>query len=273
MDLQLGYLGPKGSFSYEAAMAYAPKAYYKEFKTFYDIIYEVEEGLIDEGILPIENSTEGAVTPVMDALLKTKNSHIKEEIVIDIVHNILSIGKSIENIKYIYSHAQVIGQCREFFQNNYPHIILLPCESSSAACLIAKEKGESYGAIGNRYVANLYGLNILSNSIQDNSLNQTRFIIISRQISEKSKKDKTSIAFSFHGDMPGSLHSVLKEFTEKHLNLTRIESRPAKAEVGKYIFYIDFYGHIDDSNVQSAIKSIQSMTRFFKVFGSYKAFE
>ncbi|SDJ96651.1 prephenate dehydratase [Natronincola ferrireducens] len=267
--MKLGYLGPEGSYSYTAAKYYAPNHMLVGMKTFKEIITAVEEGKLEEGILPIENSTEGAVTQVMDALMKTETSKIQGELILRVRHNLLSIGEAIEEINYVLSHPQALEQCREFFAVNYPHMTLIPCESSSTACQIAKEKGRQYAAIANSWAGENNGLKTLCKDIQDNVNNQTRFIIIGKESILPTGKDKTSIAFSFHDDYPGSLYSILKEFAEEKINLTRIESRPAKIELGKYIFYIDFQGHQKDTRCQGVLNRIEKNINKLKVFGSY----
>ena len=267
--MEIGYLGPEGSYSHGAALAYAPYGTGISMQSFAEIFEAVETGKIKVGILPIENSTEGAVTMVMDGLLHTVHTQIMGELIFKIRHQLMSTGKNMEEIQYVLSHPQVLGQCREFLRKNYPDIKLISCESSSQACITAKNQGEAYGAIANQDAGIRYGLNILHRQIQDNLMNQTRFIVIGREDTEITGKDKTSIAFSFHDDHPGSLYEVLREFAERSINLTRIESRPAKAEVGKYVFYIDFYGHQKENIIQEVLQSIEKTTSWVKVLGSY----
>ncbi|AKL93959.1 chorismate mutase PheA [Clostridium aceticum] len=267
--MKLGYLGPEGSFSHAAAVHYAPDATLIGMKTFKEIITAVEEGKIQQGILPMENSTEGAVTQVMDALMHTKISKIQAEMILQIHHNLFSVEENVEDIFYVLSHSQVLEQCRGFFANHFPQITLIPCESSSSACKIAKEKGKGYGAIGNSWAGENNGLKVLYKDIQDNILNQTRFIIIGEGTTVPTGNDKTSIVFSFHNDAPGSLYSVLQEFAEEGINLSRIESRPAKIELGKYIFYIDFHGHQEDIKSKKVLSRIMEKVNTLKIFGSY----
>lgn len=267
--MKIGYLGPIGSYSYAAAKAYDSNADFIALKTFYEIIKSVECGRLDKGILPIENSTEGAVTSVMDGLLNTGKSNIIGEIVIPIYHNIISAEKEVKNIKHVYSHVQAIEQTREYFNKNYPEITFTPCSSTSKACIFAGEMGMGYGAIGNEESAEIYELNIVERNIQDNRFNQTRFIIIGEEVGRPYGKLKTSIAFSCRDDRPGLLYDVLKEFACRNINLTRIESRPAKSEIGKYIFYIDFLGSRDEDVVKEILLHIKKSTDMLKVFGSY----
>lgn len=267
--MKLGYLGPKGSYSYEAAKNYRADTQLIPMLSFYEIFQGVEEGKIDEGILPIENSTEGAVTPVMDGLLKTEKAKIINELVLIIRHNLVSLSENIEEINYVFSHQQAIEQCREYLRKHLPKAQLIPCESSSLACTKALEMGPGSAAITNIEAGVIYGLNILKSDIQDNFFNQTRFIIISKKPAANCSPCKTSIAFSFLNDRPGALYLVLKLFADRDINLTRIESRPAKTEIGKYIFYIDFIGDPEDEKITITLNEIKNMTRFLKIFGTY----
>lgn len=267
--MKLGYLGPKGSYSYEAAKIYSPTAEFVPLASFYEIIQAVEKGDIDEGILPIENSTEGAVTFVMDELLKTEGTEIVGELVLSVRHNLISLSGNIEEIEYIYSHPQAFEQCREYFREHIPKAALISCESTSMACAKAKKKGKGFAAVANIEAALIYDLHVLKSNIQDNFSNQTRFVIIGKSLVSECCHYKTSIAFTFADDKPGALYKVLKEFADRDINLTRIESRPAKTEIGKYIFYIDFIGTPKDDIVKQVLGEIKNMTVFLKILGTY----
>ena len=267
--MELGYLGPIGSYSYTAAINYNSRATLVGMKTFREIIRAVEEGKIERGILPIENSIEGAVTQVMDNLMETHLAKIQDEIILRVQHNLFSVGESINDLKYVYSHPQALDQCREFFARELPDVILTPCESTSNACRIVSEKGKEYGAVGNTLAGEQNGLNVLCKNIQDSSNNQTRFVVIGRGETLSTGNDKTSIMFSFYNDFPGSLYSILKEFADEKINLSRIESRPAKTEIGRYTFYVDFNGHQDDPKCKKVLERIEISLQKLKIFGSY----
>lgn len=269
--MKLGYLGPQGSYSHAAARAYDRGRELVPVISFYEIIQGVEEGTLDEGILPLENSTEGAVTPVMDGLLKTTTAQIINELVITVSHNLVSISKDLGEIDCVFSHQQAIEQCRGYLRTHLPQAKLLPAESTTAACLRAKEMGSAYGAITTKEAGEIYRLNVLAVNIQDNALNQTRFVIISKTPGQCCSPCKTSLAFSFFNDRPGALYQVLQVFAERKINLTRIESRPAKMEIGKYIFFIDLIGDPKDETIAAALDEIRKMTVFFKIFGTYPA--
>ena len=276
--MKLGYLGPVGSFSYEAALMYIRDGGLSDVelvaaKNFHEIIESVENGIVEEGILPLENSTEGVITPVVDAIFRTKNSYIKEELVLPVQHNIYSTSEKIEDVKYIFSHPQPKEQCRLYLYNNLPNVEILSCDSSSSACKLAKEKGSKYAAIANTTSGEIYNLNLLAENIQDYAHNRTRFIVIGRERTVMTGNDKTSIAFTFDSDKPGSLFGVMKEFAEEGINLTRIESRPTKEQLGEYVFYVDFTGHVDDDKIKDILVKVRTHTLLLKILGSYKKLE
>ena len=271
--MKIGYLGPPGSYSYEMACRYVSEARIEDnliaMPSFSAVIDGVEQGQLDNGIIPIENSTYGAVAPVMDMLINLRNSRICGEMVLDIEHCLLSVSNNIEDIKYVFSHEQALEQCRGFFSSKYPYIELIHCSSTSKACEMARKNGNAYGAVASRAAAPLYDLAVAAQNIQDNAYNQTRFLLIGDQNTEPSGRDKTSLVFAFHDDCPGSLFNVLKAFASRNVNLTRIESRPAKHIMGQYIFYIDFIGHVKDEISIDIMQEIAGQVSWLKVLGSY----
>ncbi|MEN6567298.1 MAG: prephenate dehydratase [Veillonellales bacterium] len=271
--MKLGYLGPSGSYSYEAACRYAVKSGEEAecipFSGFAAIINGVEQGSLDSGILPVENSTYGAVANAMDMLLSLCKTAVCGEIILDIEHCLLSSNPNINEIQYVYSHEQALEQCHNFFFERYPHIKQIFCSSTSQACQLAKKNGAAYGAVAGKTAAELYNLLVAEQNIQDNAFNQTRFLIIGGNRFAPTGWDKTSIAIAFPGDCPGNLYKILKSFADRNINLTRIESRPAKNTMGKYVFYIDFLGHIQaDANV-SLLEEIEKQVEWLKILGSY----
>lgn len=269
--MKLGYLGPPGSYSYEAACLYAAGGDLEcvPLPSFSAVVEEVEQGRIAWGILPVENSTYGAVATAMDLLLNLNNGAVCGETVLNIEHCLLGTGSGDGDIQYVYSHHQALEQCRRFFSGYYPHIGLIPCLSTSQACELALKSGPAYGAVASKAAARLYRLPVLAESIQDNAFNQTRFLIIGHQLMPPTGADKTSIAFAFFGDRPGSLFSILQSFADRDINLTRIESRPAQKLLGEYIFYVDFAGHAQAALGDSALREIGGKVRWLKVLGSY----
>lgn len=273
--MKIGYLGPPGSYSHEAACQYASvlndSAACIAMSSFSEILEGVELGYLNSGVIPVENSTHGAVASAMDMLVNLNKSTACGELVLNIEHCLLNTNGRIEDIEYVFSHEQAFEQCREFFFKNYPHIEFIRCSSTSQACELAQNKGSKYGAVAGEPASKIYGLTVVKQNIQDNVFNQTRFLIIGGIKSEPTGLDKTSIVFAFHDDYPGSLFGVLKSFASNGINLTRVESRPAKHIMGKYIFYIDFCGHVEDKASAAALMDIDGQVNWLKVLGSYPA--
>jgi len=273
--LKIGFLGPKGTFSQEALLDY--KKGENDFvqcayNTFAEIIHAVNKDEIDEGIVPIENSLEGAVSATLDTLATDVDLKIKAEIAIEVKQNLLvRKGTDIEKIKFILSHPQPIGQCREYLQNNFNHANIRFIYSTAEAAREVAECDFNMAAIGSVTAANVYGLDIIEEGIQDRKHNFTRFVVVSKTVAEKSKNNKTSIVFSTE-DKPGSLYRILDIFSLWDINMTRIESRPAKNKLGKYIFFIDLKGHVEDADIRDALTMVKRKTSFYKFLGSYPAF-
>lgn len=264
-----GYLGPQGSYSDLALREAFPTLTPLACHTFSEIIEEVEAGKLDRGLLPVENSTEGAVTLVMDSLLGLTEASIQAEIIYTVCHHLFSVDGDINTVIKAYSHPQAIEQCRHFFKTHYPHIQLMPCESTSTACILAEKQGVGTAAIASHWAGIHHGLKHIRGNIQDNQFNQTRFVLLGKGTSAPTGNDKTAIAFSFHHDRAGSLFQILQIFAETDINLSRIESRPAKMELGQYIFFIDFEGHREEPHVRNVLEKLRLLTRRFYLFGSF----
>ena len=240
----------------------------------YCTIPAVMESIINDecdlGIVPIENSIEGPVGITLDSLANQYDLKIYKEIIIPINQNlIVNPGTKMEDIVDVYSHAQALAQCREFV-NKYkiqPHYEI---STARAAKNIIGDKSKA--AIGNAKTVELYGLEILKANIQDTDNNETRFVVLSKDDHEPTGQDKTSIIFSIYEDRPGSLYKILGIFEKDNINLTKIESRPSKKGLGKYLFFVDFYGHKDDEVIKNILNEIENNTYFFKVLGSYPEF-
>lgn len=223
------------------------------------------------GIVPIENSIEGPVGITLDSLAHKYDLKIFNEIIIPINQNlIVNPGTKKEEIKEIYSHGQALAQCRDFINsmNVQQHFAV---STARAAKDIIGDRSKA--AIGNRKIVDLYDLEILESNIQDMDNNETRFVVLSKDYHEMTGNDKTSIIFSIYEDKPGQLYNILGIFQKKDINLTKIESRPSKKGLGKYVFFVDFIGHIDDEVVRNILKEISEISNFFKVLGSYPEFK
>lgn len=222
------------------------------------------------GVVPIENSIEGPVGITLDSLAHKYDLKIFKEIIIPINQNlIVNPGTVMEDVEDVYSHAQAIAQCQEFISQNkiQPHYAV---STARAAKDIIGYKSKA--AIGNSKTAELYGLEILKSNIQDMDNNETRFVVLSKADHEPTGSDKTSIIFSIYEDKPGSLYEILGIFQKNNINLTKIESRPSKKGLGKYLFFVDFEGHKNESVVKDIIHEISQKTYFLKILGSYPIF-
>lgn len=273
--LKIGYLGPEGTFSSMALDLYAQKLECPWCKVPYMSIYcllrDVCERKIDDAIVPIENSIEGGVNATMDILSENNMLMIKNEIIIKVEQNLIGHkGTDLREIKRILSHPQALGQCSRFISTYLPHAHNVFCESTVAAIRKAKEEGTGSAAIGSRHAAHLYDLEVLTPNIHDEDNNHTRFVAVSTHDSPRTGKDKTSIVFSTE-DKPGSLYKILDILNLWDINMTRIESRPAKNELGKYIFFVDMEGHREDTDVRDALAMIRRKCSYFKFLGSYPA--
>ncbi len=268
MKTRIGVLGPEGTYSEKAALIWSkgmPAVGLTYFKDFDGVLHAVEKGELDYGIVPLENSLEGAVTVVNDLLLRL-NVVIVGEVNVPVRHCLVGRGEG--EIKVVLSHPQALAQCRQFIREHYPEAEIRTTGSTSHAARLAQEFGEM-AAIADAGAAERYGLRVLARDIQDVKENVTRFIVAGRQIPPASGRDKTSIIIHLARDRPGALYSILQEFAERGINLTRIESRPSRRRLGDYYFYIDLEGHQDNSEVMEALERIRSKARMVKVLGSY----
>ena len=230
----------------------------------------VADNETDYGVVPIENSIEGPVGITLDSLAHKFDLKIYDEIIIPIRQNLLvNPGCTMDDIEDIYSHQQAIAQCREFILKHkvQPHYAV---STANAAKSIVGDN--SKGAIGNKKTAEIYNLEILESDIQDTDNNATRFVVLSNNDHEPTGKDKTSIIFSIYEDRPGGLYNILGIFQKENINLTKIESRPSRKGLGKYLFFVDFEGHIEDEVIKDIISEIDNHTYFLKVLGSYPEF-
>ncbi len=264
--MRVGVLGPKGTYSEIAASKRFPGAELVYFNDIEDIFDAVERSELDAGVVPLENSLEGSVALTMDLLLR-RSIVICGEIVIPIRHCLLGRGDS-ENVKIILSHPQALAQCRQYLRRRYPAVEVRTTGSTSHAARLAQEFPEM-AAIANAEAADMYGLKILDEDIQDEKSNATRFVVVSLEIPRRSGNDRTSIAVYLEKDRPGALFSILKEFAVRNINLTRIESRPSRRELGDYYFFIDLEGHIEDDVVREALAGVERAATMVKVLGSY----
>jgi prephenate dehydratase len=270
--IKIGYLGPAGTFTEEALLivSHGLDVDPISFLSVEDTVRAVEANEVDLGIIPIENSIEGSVNATLDMLIFESEVKIAGEVTHQINNCLLvNHGSGIEKIKEVFSHPHALAQCRKHIYSNLKNVTIKAVNSTAEAARLASETGMSAAAIGNKAAAEIYGLEVLQEHIEDFADNETRFAILSNKVPKKSKHDKTSIAcFLFH-DRPGSLLQMLQEFAFRYINLTKIESRPSKRGLGQYVFLIDMEGHIDDPDISSAIKCLTCKIDKVKFLGSY----
>jgi prephenate dehydratase len=255
MGYRFGYLGPAGTFGEQAALAYTSEAALVALPSNAAVVAAVESGEVDEGIAPTENSLEGSVNETVDAMLRAGHVFAKAELILPVEHNLIAApGADFAEIAVVMSHPQALGQCRGFLESRLPHA-RLEAALSTAAAVAEAVRTPGAAAIGTRRAAEVHGGQIIAAGIQDVANNKTRFLVLGRSDAPASGDDKTSIAFSVP-DRPGSLMEVLREFSDLQINLSRIESRPSREELGKYIFLIDFQGHRLDAGPAKALAAI-----------------
>ncbi len=267
-NLKIAYLGPQGTFTHLAAIKkFGKKADYLTQESISDVFASVERMQADYGVVPIENSTEGAVNYTLDMFFDS-SLNICSEVTLNISHALL--GRKLKGIRKVYSNPQVFAQCRAWLGRFLKGVELIPVNSTAKAAKEAK-KDPLAACIGNKILANLYGLKVVASSIEDSPNNYTRFLVIARNDSPPSGKDKTSILFSVK-DRVGALHDILASFKDLGISLTKIESRPSKKKAWEYYFFVDFQGHRSSPSVQKALKKLGRRCSFVKILGSYPRF-
>jgi prephenate dehydratase len=263
--MKIGVLGPEGSYSEKAAKLWRPEADLKYFGDFEEVLVAVEASDVNMGVVPLENSLEGAVGLTMDLLLRLQ-VRIIGEVNLPIRHCLVGRGEG--EIKVILSHPQALAQCRQYIRREYPGAEVRTTGSTSHAAKLAQEFPEM-AAISEAGTARKYGLQVLDRDIQDAEENVTRFAVVGKENPSATGRDKTSLVIYLDRDRPGALFDILQEFAKRQLNLTRIESRPSRRGLGDYYFYIDLEGHITDRLVQEALHGIEKKAAMIKVLGAY----
>ena len=258
-----------GTYSEEAALLYDPTAN-NPYPTITAVGEAVASGEIDEGIVPIENSLAGAVIFTLDLLISQPKLFIRGEIDLPIEHYLLTKpGTDPADIKVIYSHPQALAQCREYLEKNYPDAEQMASLSTVLSVTDSFASPVPAAAISPRRASELYDVDILDRGIQDAATNVTRFAVLGLSDHEPTGRDKTSMAFTFEEDTPGSLYRVLREFGQRNINLFKIESRPTKQYLGEYIFLMDCAGHRDESPMKEALAALSEPISMLRVLGSY----
>jgi chorismate mutase/prephenate dehydratase len=265
----IAYLGPEATFTHLASLSkFGSSVEYRSCVSIGEVFREVEQGRADYGVIPIENSIEGAVSHTLDMFIDS-DLKICSEIYFEIAHNLMSNVRNMKQIKRVYSKAEVFGQCRMWLESHLHHAELMEASSTAAAAKRAADE-DGAAAIGSKLAATLYNVPVLAEGIQDFSNNVTRFLVIAKQIPSKTKNDKTSILVSIR-DKVGALYEMLLPIKKYRVNMTKIESRPSKKKAWDYYFYIDLEGHVQDPRVRKMLAEMERKVKFLKVLGSYPA--
>ncbi|HEX9677907.1 prephenate dehydratase [Nitrososphaera sp.] len=269
MAARVAFQGERGAYGEMAALQYFPGAILMPLKSFADVFEAAERKKVAYAVIPVENSIEGSVGEVYDLLLLTKLKAVGE--VYHRVHHCLiaNRGVKISEIKSVYSHPQALGQCRGYLRRKKLEP-LMAYDTAGAVKMIKDQKLKGAAAIASRRAAELYGMEVLAEGIEDRKNNYTRFLVLAPGADRRVGKDyKTSIMFSVK-HVPGALFGILGEFALRRLNLTKIESRPTKETPWEYNFYVDFEGHQGNRAVKQVLSAVRSKTSYLKVLGSYK---
>lgn len=265
--ISAAYFGPEATFTHQAAVKFFGQATaLLPLSTIKDVFDAVERGRADFGVVPVENSTEGVVNYTLD-LLYTTPLKLCGEVYLEVAHYLVSSSGRREAVKHIYSHPQPIAQCRDWLARNMAGVPLLEARSTADAARRAKEDPEA-AAITSLLGAKTYELAVIEEHIEDNPRNYTRFGVLGRSLCTPTGSDKTSLLFSTE-DVPGALHSALAPFAKRGINLTKLESRPMKAQAWRYMFFVDLQGHVQDAAVAETIRELEGCCRFVKLLGSY----
>lgn len=268
-DLKIAYLGPEGTWTHQAAISkFGHSVKYIPQPNFADVFACVTHGDASYGVVPIENSTEGAVSHTLDLFVDSPLKICAQ--ILMRIENGLMANIERDKIKTLYSHPQVFGQCNQWILNNLPHADRVEVSSTTKAAKIASEKGaEGAAAMGGPLAAQMHNLTMLDAGIQDNSNNTTRFLVIGEKTCPPTGSDRTSLLFSIK-DEPGSLVKALQSFEEQSINMSKIESRPSKRREWEYFFYVDIAEHADDEKVVRALAQLDQHCSMIKILGSYQ---
>ena len=272
MAMTLGVLGPAGTHS-EAAAVYLKRQTGEDYKLvlfadIFDCLQAVENSEVDSALVPVENSLEGAINITLDTLARSEGLTVWRELIWPVHNQLLARRKG--EIKRIYSHAQPISQCRAFLQEHYPQAELIKVASTARAAEIVAEAPADSGsaAIATARAGELLGLVPIATEIQDSAANCTRFFQVGRQALEFLPKEKLLVICQIDGQKAGALFEVLKEFAQRGINMTRIESRPARTELGAYIFFFDLE-YSDSPQLEEALSAVEKKSIWLRNLGTF----
>jgi len=265
--LTIAYLGPEGTFTEAAALKRFGSAIQgQSCATIDEVFRAVESGAAHYGVVPAENSTEGAIGRTLDMLLQSP-LQICGEVMLPIHQCLLGKHAKLSGIKTVYSHPQSLGQCQGWLNTHLSHAARIPVSSNAEAARLAAENKHS-AAIAGIQAAALFGLDLLAENIEDDAKNTTRFVVLGGQQVAPSGNDKTSLVMSA-ANRPGAVHDLLVPLARHGVSMTRLESRPARSGLWEYVFYVDIEGHQADVKVAAALAELKQIAAFVKVLGSY----
>lgn len=265
--IKVAYLGPEDSYSHLAAVErFGQAVEYMRVGSIASVFEEVNRSHVDFGVVPLENSTDGGISDTLDMFMRLPQLKVCAEVRLKIHHNLLANCEQ-EQIRRVYSKPQALAQCRNWLSKNLPHSDLKEVSSTAVAAQLAKQEPGA-AAVASRQAAVRYGLRIMFGDIEDYPHNETRFAVIGHQEAPRSGNDKTALMLKI-AHQPGALFDALEVFKQSKLNLTWIESFPAKTGKQEYIFFVDFEGHGDDPKVKRALTALQGHCEQLAVLGSF----
>jgi len=267
--LKVAYLGPEGTFTHQAVTKhFGHSVRALSVPTIDEIFHEVEAGIADFGIAPVENSTEGTVNHTLDMFL-TSPLKICGEVELRIHQHLMGRMKELGQIKRICSHSQSLAQCRGWLSQYLPNVELIPVASNAEAARRARDE-DGTAALAGDAAALVYDLKILFREVEDQGDNTTRFLAVGRKMLAPSGSDKTSLLFSSGAEPgPGLLLALLEPLARHGINMTRIESRPSRRKKWDYVFFIDVDGHAEEPPLALAIDEVRRQSNLFRVLGAY----
>ena len=277
--MRVAYLGPAGTFTEEALRASAPTGPLEElpYPTVYETVMAVHNREVDGAVVPIENSLEGSVHATLDTLAgEADDVRIAREVVLPINHCLIAREATrLEDVTHLVSHPQALSQCARWLREHLPGVERGTVGSTAEAVQRVAQSGEPWAAIGSRISAELYGCRLLAEAIEDRAGNETRFVWLTPRDAPapgEARESKTSVVFwGFNDESPGALVRVLNEFAERGINLTKIESRPRRVQLGHYMFFADLEGGAAEPRVAEALEALRSRVAELRVLGSYPA--
>ena len=268
--MDVGYLGPEGTFTEEATLLLANGENTVPYHNFYEALHAVDDGKINSAVVPVENVIEGIVNATVDELIFSVNLHINEMLILPINQNLIAKkGTKVEDIKEVISHPHAIPQCKNFLNEYLPNVPRTTASSTAEAIRMVSASDQCIAGIGNKRAAELYGLEVLKECIKDNTNNFTQFVRVSKTPNMDNKNAKVCTLTFSTPNKPGELFKVMEIFSVYNLNMSKISSRPMKERPMEYVFMVDVDIDNNLEDIENAIKLIKRKTSFYKKLGFY----